>query len=111
MKCSKIKILFYLVISLLLLLAPLALGIDFGGEANAMGFLGKKAGNGKSSAGRMVRLNPGPKNEQPPGEFQPQPSRGTQPAPAPVPEPATLLLVGAGAVGMAAFKKKFKKKQ
>jgi hypothetical protein len=31
-------------------------------------------------------------------------------APAPVPEPATWLLVGAGAAGLAAYKKKFKKK-
>jgi len=31
-------------------------------------------------------------------------------APAPVPEPATWLLLGAGAAGIAAFRKKFKKK-
>jgi hypothetical protein len=31
-------------------------------------------------------------------------------APAPVPEPATWLLVGAGAAGLAAYKKKFRKK-
>ena len=31
-------------------------------------------------------------------------------APAPVPEPATWLLIGAGAAGIAAFRKKFKKK-
>jgi hypothetical protein len=37
-----------------------------------------------------------------------EPTDGT--APAPVPEPATWLLVGAGAAGLAAYKKKFKKK-
>jgi hypothetical protein len=35
---------------------------------------------------------------------------GNDRPPAPVPEPATLLLFGAGAVGLAAFKNKFKKK-
>jgi hypothetical protein len=104
MTYSKLKVLFYLTISLMLLFAPFSLEIFPGGETYAMG---KWFSHDRSNSGsaRHVRVaNPEPKSGGP----EPSPATG---APTPVPEPATMLLVGAGAVGLAAFRKKFRKKK
>jgi hypothetical protein len=102
MTCSKLKILFYLTISLMLLFSPFLLDISSDGKASAMGILRSKGGNNRSSGSRVVNSEP-----ENPGEPITSPATG---APTPVPEPATMLLVGAGALGLAAFKKKFMKK-
>ena len=95
MKCSKFKVLFFLSMGLTLLFAPLSLEILPGGETYAMAnwFSQDRSNNG--SSGNVQVTSP----EQAPGT----------PAVHPTPEPATLLLFGAGAAGLAAFKK-FKKK-
>ena len=93
---AKLKMLFYLTVSLTLLIAPFSLEIFPGGETYAMTqwFSHDRSDNG--SAGNVRVANSG----------------GTQStAPVhPTPEPATLLLFGAGAVSLAALRKKFRKK-
>ena len=111
MSHSKLKILHPLIAGLALLFVPILLEVPSDGKAYAMGFLGKKAKNDGSSGSRVALSdpdsNPGqePAPEQRPGEPNSAPNR-----PTPVPEPATWLLFGAGAAGLAAFRKKFKKK-
>jgi hypothetical protein len=103
---TKLKKLCFIAISLMLLFAPFLLDISPDGKAYAMGILGSSSGGGhRSSGGRIAVSDPDNKN---PGEPAPGISPVTS-SPAPVPEPATLLLFGAGAVGLAAFRKKFKK--
>ena len=101
MNCSKIKIMIYLTMVVMLLFTPYLLDVSPGGKSYAMGFLGKKAGNSNFSGGGYVKSDPVP---------QPEKSDPSQPPINPVPEPATILLVGAGAAGLAAYKKKFRKK-
>jgi hypothetical protein len=90
MKLSKLKTLFCLAAVLTLLFAPLALQIAQDGNAHAMGFGG--GGGGSDSS---------------PGSF----SSGSGPSVYPNPEPATMLLFGAGAAGLVAYKKYKNKKK
>ena len=83
------------------MLAPPAIEILPGADAHAMGFLGSKAGGDRSPGSRVVHSSP----QSNPADLY----SGTAP-PTPVPEPATWLLLGSGAAGLAALKKKFKKK-
>ncbi|NOQ19276.1 MAG: PEP-CTERM sorting domain-containing protein [Desulfobacterales bacterium] len=94
MTYSKLKILFYLTISLMLLFAPFLLDISPDGKAYAFS---SRSHNKSSNTGDKDTFGYTPVNDEPT-------------APAPVPEPATWLLVGAGAAGVAVLRKKFKKK-
>jgi hypothetical protein len=89
-----------------LLIAPVALEIDLGGKAHAMGSLKGSQGHpdggvgGNSSSGNIARTY---RHNDPP-------DKRPVSQPSPVPEPTTMLLFGAGAIGLAALKKKFDKK-
>jgi hypothetical protein len=89
MKLSKLKTLFCLAAVLTFLFAPLALEIAQDGNAYAMGG-GGSGGSGSSSGGSIS---------------------GSGPSVYPNPEPATMLLFGAGAAGLVAYKKYKNKKK
>ena len=94
---TRLKLLFCLMIGLALLFSPFVLELSSDGKASAMGFLGSSAGGSKSSTSRAAVADP----ESNPGD---------QPPVHATPEPATLLLVGGGALGLVALRKKFTKK-
>jgi hypothetical protein len=90
MKCSKLKIIFCLTVCLTVLFAPFLLEISQDGKTYAF----SSKSNNKSSKAVGEFSAPGytsPVNDNPPVAH-------------PTPEPATLLLFGAGAVGLAAFR-------
>jgi hypothetical protein len=91
MTLSKLRTLFCLAAVLTLLFAPLALGISHHGNAYAGMLFGGGGGSGSSSpSGTTVST--------------------AEPETYPNPEPATMLLFGAGAAGLVAYKKYRKKK-
>jgi hypothetical protein len=94
---SKLRLIFCLTACLAILFAPFMLGISLDGKAYAMGFLGSSGGSDNSSSPAVTFSSPEQTNPNPPTTY-------------PNPEPATLLLFGAGAIGLAAFRKKFRKK-
>lgn len=110
MICSKLKlkILTYSAMVVMLLFTPLLLDIAPEGKANAMGWLGSSAGKSGSSGIRIAKSKPQPQPQ--PQLTDPGEGNSNSNPPAPVPEPATMLLVGCGALGLAAARKKFKKK-
>ena len=87
---SKFKILFFTALGFALLFVPFALEISPDGKAYAMGLGGSNGGNGGSN-GTIIS--------------------STEPSPSPTPEPATMLLFGAGAAGLVAYKKYRNKKK
>jgi hypothetical protein len=91
MTCSKLKILFYLTISLMLLFAPFLLEISPGGNTYAFS---SRSHNKSSNTGDKDTFG----------------YDGPTETPVRVPEPAPLLLIGGGLIGIAALRKKFKKK-
>ena len=91
MNYSNLKKLIYVAIGLTLLFTPFLLDISPDGKAHAMGLLGSSGGNNNSSGTGANLSEPAPPVSN-------------------APEPATLLLFGAGAVGLAAYRKKFRKK-
>ena len=91
---SFFRMLFLLTISLTLFIMPMGFIIDFGGEAHAFSSSGGGS-DGKLSDGAIAKT------------YKHTP---TDPPPANAPEPTTMLLVGAGAIGLAVLKKKYKKK-
>jgi len=92
---SKLKILLYLTIGVTLLFAPVLLEISPDGQAYALGLLGGSGGNNDNSSPTGITIS--------------EPAQGPTPV-SHAPEPATLILFGAGALGLAAFRKKFRKK-
>jgi hypothetical protein len=95
---SKLKMLFCLAVGLTVLFAPFSLEILQDGKTYAFS---SKSHNKDSNRGDKDTHGYTPVNDD---------LTNDNPAPAPVPEPATMLLVGAGALGLAAFRKKFRKK-
>ena len=93
---SKLKVLFCLTVCLTILFAPFFLEISQDGKAYAFS---SRSGNNPSNIGGGSPTTMGYAIEK----ENPTPVHAT-------PEPATLLLVGAGAAGLLAFRKKFKKK-
>jgi hypothetical protein len=105
---ATLRILFLLAISFTLLIAPLALEFDLSGKAHAMGSSDKKASGKGPSLGRIAKKYRHTDPVKKPLDEEKNHTRST--APTPVPEPATLLLFGAGAIGLAAVKRKISKK-
>jgi hypothetical protein len=104
MMSTSLRIIFILTISLALLIAPVALEIDLGGKAHAMGAL--KGGQGHPDGGAGGNFSSGKIAKT----YRHNNPKGPVSQPSPVPEPTTMLLFGAGAIGMAALKRKFNKK-
>ena len=93
----KLKLFLCLTVCLMLLFAPFLLDISQNGKVYAFS---SRSHNRSSNIGESSTF----------GYTLPATEEPTNDSPVRVPEPATWLLVGAGAAGMAAFRKKFSKK-
>ena len=99
---SKLRIIFCLTVCLTILFAPFLLEISQDGKTYAFS---SRSHNKSSNTKDKPMFGNTQVNDEPTTLVNDEPT-----APAPVPEPATWLLIGAGAAGIAAFRKKFKKK-
>ncbi len=125
MTYSRLKILLCFTVCFTMMFAPLLLDISEDGKAFAMGSHGNKKKKKKSKkrkvSNNQVATSPVVSDPGGPGAKYGEPGQKyggpniihndpKSSYPTPVPEPATWILFGAGAAGVAAFRKKFKRK-